>query len=113
MADGISPTSNIPHVDPILANPEYCETFNLLFWLGVMFDTLTAAIHQRPPVVSDEDSQITCVAPTMSHMTTNGSQVDLDSWNIIPNLVRAKKQDLWGDLFLHKSAASQNSGTPR
>ena len=113
MADGISPTSNIPHVDPILANPEYCETFNLLFWLAVMFDTLTAAIHQRPPVVSDEDSQITCVAPTISHMTTNGSQFDLDSWSFMPNLTSAKKKDLWGDLFLSKSAASQNSGTPR
>jgi hypothetical protein len=33
-------------------------TIDLLFWLGVMFDTLSAAMHKRPLVVSDEDSDI-------------------------------------------------------
>ncbi|KAF1830087.1 hypothetical protein BDW02DRAFT_573381 [Decorospora gaudefroyi] len=33
-------------------------TVDLLFWLGVMFDTLSAAMHKRPLVVSDEDSDI-------------------------------------------------------
>ncbi|KNG46629.1 beta-lactamase-like protein [Stemphylium lycopersici] len=33
-------------------------TVDLLFWLGVMFDTLSAAMHRRPLVVSDEDSDI-------------------------------------------------------
>lgn len=33
-------------------------TVDLLFWLGVMFDTLSAAIHKRPLVLSDEDSNI-------------------------------------------------------
>jgi hypothetical protein len=31
---------------------------DLLFWLGVMFDTLSAAMNKRPLVVSDEDSDI-------------------------------------------------------
>ena len=31
---------------------------DLLFWLGVMFDTLSAAMHKRPLVVSDEDCDI-------------------------------------------------------
>ncbi|KAH7344283.1 hypothetical protein BKA66DRAFT_543748 [Pyrenochaeta sp. MPI-SDFR-AT-0127] len=31
-------------------------TIDLLFWLGVMFDTLSSVIHNRPLVVSDEDS---------------------------------------------------------
>jgi hypothetical protein len=34
------------------------NTFNLLYWLGVMFDTLSAAISQRPVVVDDEDSEL-------------------------------------------------------
>jgi hypothetical protein len=31
---------------------------DLLFWMGVMFDTLSAAMNKRPLVVSDEDSDI-------------------------------------------------------
>lgn len=33
-------------------------TVDLLFWVGVMFDTLSAAMHKRPLVVSDEDSDV-------------------------------------------------------
>lgn len=33
------------------------DTVDLLFWLGVMFDTLSSAMHKRPLVVSDEDSE--------------------------------------------------------
>ncbi|KAJ5057425.1 hypothetical protein J3E72DRAFT_387425 [Bipolaris maydis] len=33
-------------------------TVDLLFWLGVTFDTLSAAMHKRPLVVSDEDSDV-------------------------------------------------------
>lgn len=92
--------------DPILTNTEHRETFNLLFWMGVMFDTLTAAMHQRPPVISDEDSQIPCVSLSTSSVARS---VDLDGWNMASNHARAKeKQDnLWGDLFLHKRAPDQ------
>jgi hypothetical protein len=31
---------------------------DLLFWLGIMFDTLSSAMYRRPLVVSDEDSDI-------------------------------------------------------
>lgn len=31
---------------------------DLLYWLGVMFDTLSTAMHKRPLVISDEDSDI-------------------------------------------------------
>ena len=33
-------------------------TIDLLFWLGVMFDTLSSAMHKRPLVLSDEDSDV-------------------------------------------------------
>lgn len=42
---------------------------DLLFWLGVMFDTLSAAMHKRPLVVSDEDSDI---YPACPGVTQNG-----------------------------------------
>ena len=92
--------------DPILTNTEHRETFNLLFWMGVMFDTLTAAMYQRPPVISDEDSQIPCVSLSTSSVAKS---VDLDGWSMASSHARAKeKQDnLWGDLFLHKRAPDQ------
>ena len=37
---------------------EAAATVDLLFWLGVMLDTLSAAMHKRPLVVSDEDSGV-------------------------------------------------------
>ncbi|KAF2999725.1 hypothetical protein E8E13_003961 [Curvularia kusanoi] len=33
-------------------------TVDLLFWLGVMFDTLSSAMHKRSLVLSDEDSNV-------------------------------------------------------
>lgn len=33
------------------------ETAGMVYWLAVMFDTISASIHQRPVVVNDEDSQ--------------------------------------------------------
>ena len=90
--------------DPILTNTEHRETFNLLFWMGVMFDTLTAAMHQRPPVISDEDSQIPCVSLPKSPAPDS---VDLDGWTIASNPSWRKEDNLWGDLFLHRRAADQ------
>lgn len=46
---------------PTRADPlgvEDRKTFNLLFWLSIMFDTLSAAMNKRPLVVSDEDSDV-------------------------------------------------------
>lgn len=42
--------------DPL--SEEDRDTFNLLYWLGVMFDTLSAAICERAVVVDDEDCEL-------------------------------------------------------
>lgn len=98
--------TEMPQTDPVLANQEHVNTFNLLFWLGVMFDTLTAAMYQRPLVVSDEDSQITSPAPPVNDI---GSCLDLDGWNIRSEPMN-RKQDIWDDFFLQGSNDSlQNS----
>ncbi|KAL4926782.1 Zn(II)2Cys6 transcription factor domain-containing protein [Aspergillus undulatus] len=55
--------TSISQVDPILANQDHQSTLSLLFWLGIMFDTLSSAMYQRPLVVSDEDSQIATASP--------------------------------------------------
>lgn len=92
--------SEPPHIDPILANNEHRSTLGLLFWLGVMFDTLSSAMYQRPLVVSDEDSQIASASVSMLH---SEYQVDLDGWNVSEVGLR-KKEDVWGDFFLRRPA---------
>jgi hypothetical protein len=87
------------------------ETFNMLFWLGVMFDTLTAAIYQRPLVVSDEDSDIRCAVVPRSQPLQAAikleDRIDLDGWDFEreSNDPRGRAQHVWGDLFIHEEAA--------
>ncbi|KAL6237865.1 regulatory protein alcR [Aspergillus navahoensis] len=101
-----TPSPGSPHLDPILANEEHRSTLSLMFWLGIMFDTLSAAMYQRPLVVSDEDSQISSASPS-----TQGSEtpINLDCWEPprqIPN--DRAKSDVWGDLFLRDSDSPQH-----
>lgn len=50
-------------------------TVDLLFWLGVMFDTLSSAMHKRPLVLSDEDSNLYAIEAG----TADQSQRDIGS----------------------------------
>lgn len=88
-------------VDPILNSPENRNTLGLLFWLGVMFDTLSAAMYQRPLVVSDEDSQIASASPAMLDSEqlslTRAPQTDM---------IHKKQQDVWGEFFLEPAKLS-------
>lgn len=97
--------SEPPQLDPLLTSQEHRTTLDLMFWLGVMFDTLSSAMYQRPLVVSDEDSQISSVSPPIAEP---GNQLDLDHWNIPRSKIRVK-QDVWGDFFLHSSMERQGS----
>ncbi|OGM48644.1 C6 transcription factor [Aspergillus bombycis] len=86
-------------IDVMLKDSEAHHTFDLLFWLGIMFDTLTSVIYQRPPVISDEDSQI---IRTRSPIISFPDAVDLDGWDISSSSIRKSKESVWGDLFLRK-----------
>ncbi|KAL4959752.1 Zn(II)2Cys6 transcription factor domain-containing protein [Aspergillus stella-maris] len=95
-------------VDPILANQDHRSTLSLLFWLGIMFDTLSSAMYQRPLVVSDEDSQITSApSPSLDPDLNLGPEtpINLDCWELPPyNRNDSRDQnDVWGDLFLRTS----------
>lgn len=92
----MSKRSESPPVCPILASSEHRNTLSLLFWLGVMFDTLSAAMYQRPLVVSDEDSQIVSASTSVPD---SEDRVDFDGWSI-PQTGRLEKHDVWGDFFL-------------
>lgn len=64
------------------------DTFNLLYWLGVIFDTLSATISQRTVVVDDEDCELPRqesrkpAQPTPPAVATSAST----SWPVIPNM---------------------------
>ncbi|KOS48292.1 hypothetical protein ACN38_g681 [Penicillium nordicum] len=97
--------SEPPQFDPLLTSQEHRTTLDLMFWLGVMFDTLSSAMYQRPLVVSDEDSQVTSASPSIAE---RGDQIDLDHWDNTANKVRGKN-DVWGDLFLRSAIERQGS----
>ncbi|OQE09211.1 hypothetical protein PENVUL_c007G01445 [Penicillium vulpinum] len=100
------PSSEHPRLDPLLTSQEHRTTLDLMFWLGVMFDTLSAAMYQRPLVVSDEDSQIPSVSPRIAEPR---AQIGLDHWDIPRSKTRGKR-DVWGDFFLSSSIQRQGSG---
>ncbi|KAJ5267388.1 hypothetical protein N7478_010196 [Penicillium angulare] len=102
---GLLQPSETQGVDPILSNQEYRTTLSLMFWLGIMFGTLSAAMYQRPLVVSDEDSQISSASPAMFDP---GSQFEFGGWNI-PRKGITEKQDVWGDFFLRHQVESGQS----
>lgn len=61
------------------------KTIDLLFWLAVMFDTISAAMTERPLTVSDEDSSN--LSLTNQHQSQNAISAtsgDLSKrWNVI------------------------------
>ncbi|KAJ8111400.1 hypothetical protein OPT61_g5997 [Boeremia exigua] len=60
-------------------------TVDLLFWLGVMFDTLSSAMHRRPLVLSDEDSNVYAIDPADQMQRDVGSVVSRSTegvWDI-------------------------------
>lgn len=76
-------------------------TVDLLFWLAVMFDTLSAAMNRRPLVVSDEDSNI---YPSESGQRTEQGNFDTE--------VPPTTDGLWDKyLFAHQKERLQRHPT--
>ncbi|KAF2035411.1 hypothetical protein EK21DRAFT_53859 [Setomelanomma holmii] len=78
-------------LDPL--REEDRATFNLLYWLGVMFDTLSAAICQRAVVVDDDD----CELPQPDHFAVLGADQD----------------EVWGDLFIRSGIVQSDPEATR
>ncbi|KAF2438961.1 hypothetical protein P171DRAFT_490413 [Karstenula rhodostoma CBS 690.94] len=68
-------------------------TVDVLFWLGIMFDTLSSAMHKRPLVVSLEDSDL----PAIRSMVRDGQS---SPGAPIPSDPRA--EDFWDDLLFRR-----------
>lgn len=93
-------------------SPEDRQTFDLLFWLGIMFDTLSSAMNMRPLVVSDEDSDVH--QPSQFDKNISGPEFAVQSvpiqinvtQNSVPS-VGAKDSKLWDDFLLKKEKTAQ------
>ncbi|EHY58600.1 Regulatory protein alcR [Exophiala dermatitidis] len=95
---------------------EHRDTFQLLTWLVIMFDTISAAMLQRPPVVADEDTTIDSadpwkIAPSSPGDSTDNEQsalsaceIDLDGWDPEPGQSKLGEQrrssNVWDDFLL-------------
>jgi hypothetical protein len=80
------------------------KTVDLLYWLSVMFDTLSAAMHKRPLVVSDEDSDVTSDIPSHSSnrrtCESNNSKLNGSS-------------NLWNSFFFEEQQTRRKSSPVR
>ncbi|KAL5427571.1 hypothetical protein PMIN04_001333 [Paraphaeosphaeria minitans] len=68
-------------------------TVDVLFWLGIMFDTLSSAMHKRPLVVALEDSDL----PAIKNMIRDGQ-----SSPGAPTPSDPRAEDLWDDLLFRR-----------
>ncbi|CAN8098268.1 unnamed protein product [Discula destructiva] len=60
------------------------KTIDLLFWLAVMFDTISSAMTQRPLTVSDEDSSnLALTSPTTHYVPPQMHGDSSKRWNLI------------------------------
>jgi hypothetical protein len=103
--DAVDPASVPSRADPLSAGDR--TTFNLLFWLGIMFDTLSAAMNKRPLVVSDEDSDILHGSPWDVPQPSRNFGLQEDLFSSAPTSYSAmfpKEGDsnLWGKFFLQQ-----------
>ncbi|KAL2065968.1 hypothetical protein VTL71DRAFT_3638 [Oculimacula yallundae] len=92
------------------------KTVDLLYWLGIMFDTLSAAMHKRPLVVSDEDSDIHRENPhspdlQRQHDRQNSQSSVTEQQNIPSRLMLAPSSKLWSSFFFQEQAP-RNSALP-
>lgn len=114
------------HGDKDPLGQEDRNTFNLLYWLGVMFDTLSAAISQRPVVVDDEDSELP--------QSNRHEHADSLAWASPPNIYNGQfslptqpsntfgdpqaakapeSNQVWGDLFTRDGTLEVNPEAAR
>lgn len=90
---------------------EHKETFGLLCWLAMMFDTLSAAVNRRSFAVCDADSDFSSECPHEAATCVQSEQpiVDLDGWSSPSESASSRSQsssEVWGDYFMQQSSRS-------
>ncbi|KAK7965729.1 uncharacterized protein PG986_000006 [Apiospora aurea] len=70
----VRPCHGAGATNPVQPMSEDDQTsLGLLYWLAVMFDTVSSSMHRRPLTVSDQDCQ---------HRDSRGDELDNPHWNI-------------------------------
>ncbi|KAK1965647.1 hypothetical protein LY78DRAFT_693297 [Colletotrichum sublineola] len=62
-------------------NAEDKATMKMVYWMAIMFDTLSAAIAERPPTISDEDSKESNMQLAVTGSSEYFSSVLDERWN--------------------------------
>lgn len=87
------------------------QTFSLMFWLAIMFDTLSAAMNRRSFVLTDGETKIDedeVVSPSArGTLDLNSINCDLDGYSTLPSTnspgIDGKSQ-IWGNYFLQQQS---------
>jgi hypothetical protein len=102
---GNAPTDSFgPSPPPPKLSGDHKQTFGLLYWLAVMFDTISAAINRRSFTVSDQDTHFNCEPGSAPDPPPT---IDLDGWSDQSSKEKHPLDsgvDLWGDYFLHQQS---------
>jgi hypothetical protein len=86
------------------------QTFNLLFWLGVMCDTTSSAISKRPLVIPDEDcAMIRGDAEMASEMLTPLVEAPYPE----EDETQPNSGQIWGEYLLNFTGALASNAKPR
>jgi hypothetical protein len=86
------------------------QTFGLVFWLAIMFDTLSAAMNRRAFVLTDGDTKIDNEKEPANFdgtMDVEDLTCDLDGFSTVPgsNDNRSTEDSqIWGDYFLRQQS---------
>lgn len=104
---GLRNANSSPHHRTEVLSYEDRQTFDLLFWLGVMFDTLSSAMHKRPLVVSDEDSDI------LSDASSDSAYSSAPETTYRMECMRKSESKLWGQFFLQQKQFESGDGVIR
>ncbi|TKA72631.1 hypothetical protein B0A55_05974 [Friedmanniomyces simplex] len=91
---------------PLQLSGIHKQTFGLLYWLAVMFDTLSAAVNRRTFAISDTDSNsVNTEAVVETSAGLDDLRDNMDAWTGRPsttNPSRPSDVDVWGAYFLHQ-----------
>ncbi|EME45392.1 hypothetical protein DOTSEDRAFT_71199 [Dothistroma septosporum NZE10] len=79
------------------------ETFGLLYWLAVMFDTLSAAMNRRSFTISDLESNFSRAGGSAKPKTTRHDS-GLPQTYVLPEDGTNEEAAVWGDYFLREQS---------
>lgn len=103
--------SSIPTIGSLALKDQ--QTFNILFWLGVMCDTTSSAISKRPLVIPDEDCAMIRESMDSLSISDNEDRFGLQPRRPEDNADKTPDGALWGSYLLSFKYAGPRLTPPR